>query len=70
MAELICERLYRFEKKNKYYAALTQLIREKSFLFVLVLRFSAIPGHVTTALSSSAGANFWSYCAAAILTLP
>lgn len=60
----------RFKEKNRYYAALTQLIREKSFLFVLVLRFSAIPGHITTAISASAGANFLSYCAAAILTLP
>lgn len=56
--------------KNKYYATLVQLIREKSFYFVLVLRFSAIPGHITTAISASAGANLFSYCAAAILTLP
>lgn len=49
---------------------MTQLIREKSFTFVLVLRFSAVPGHITTAVSASAGANIWSYCAAAILTLP
>ncbi|KAJ9116372.1 hypothetical protein QFC22_004813 [Naganishia vaughanmartiniae] len=63
-------RAAKFESSNKYYAALTTLIREKSFLFVLVLRFSAIPGHITTALSASAGAHFFSYCMAAILTLP
>jgi hypothetical protein len=57
----------RFQAKNRYYRALTQLIREKSFLFVLVLRFSAVPGHITTALSASAGAHFFSYCMAAIL---
>jgi hypothetical protein len=39
-------------------------------MFVLVLRFSAVPGHITTAVSASAGANFWSYLAAAFLTLP
>ncbi|KAJ9099175.1 hypothetical protein QFC21_004055 [Naganishia friedmannii] len=63
-------RAAKFQSSNKYYAALTTLIREKSFLFVLVLRFSAIPGHITTALSASAGAHFFSYCMAAILTLP
>ncbi|KAK4688329.1 hypothetical protein P7C73_g1782, partial [Tremellales sp. Uapishka_1] len=63
-------RAAKFEKKNKLYGALTQLIREKSFMFILVLRFSAVPGHITTAVSASAGANFWSYLAAAFLTLP
>ncbi|GHJ90440.1 hypothetical protein NliqN6_6842 [Naganishia liquefaciens] len=63
-------RAAKFQAKNRYYRALTQLIREKSFLFVLVLRFSAVPGHITTALSASAGAHFFSYCMAAILTLP
>jgi len=37
---------------------------------VLILRFSAIPGHIVTAVSASAGANFVSYSAAAFLTLP
>ncbi|OXG15113.1 hypothetical protein C367_05778 [Cryptococcus neoformans Ze90-1] len=63
-------RAAKFEKKNRLYAALTQLIREKSFMFVLILRFSAVPGHITTAVSASAGANFWSYLLAAFLTLP
>lgn len=39
-------------------------------MFVLILRFSAIPGHIVTAVSASAGANYWSYLAAAFLTLP
>jgi uncharacterized membrane protein YdjX (TVP38/TMEM64 family) len=43
----------RFEKQNKLYWSLTQLIREKSFMFVLVLRFSAVPGHITTAVSDA-----------------
>ncbi|WRT64248.1 uncharacterized protein IL334_001179 [Kwoniella shivajii] len=63
-------RAQKFEKKNKLYASLTQLIREKSFMFTLILRFSAVPGHITTAVSASAGANFWMYLAAAFLTLP
>jgi uncharacterized membrane protein YdjX (TVP38/TMEM64 family) len=63
-------RARKFERRNKLYAALTQLIREKSFTFVLILRFSAIPGHIVTAVSASAGANVWSYLAAAFLTLP
>ncbi|TYJ56361.1 hypothetical protein B9479_002909 [Cryptococcus floricola] len=63
-------RASKFEKKNKLYSSLTQLIREKSFMFVLILRFSAVPGHITTAVSASAGANFWSYLLAAFLTLP
>ncbi|WVQ82691.1 hypothetical protein IAT38_004823 [Cryptococcus sp. DSM 104549] len=67
----LCQgRAAKFERKNKLYASLTQLIREKSFMFVLILRFSAVPGHITTAVSASAGANFWSYLAAAFLTLP
>ncbi|OCF41811.1 hypothetical protein I317_04417 [Kwoniella heveanensis CBS 569] len=63
-------RAAKFEKKNKLYASLTQLIREKSFMFTLVLRFSAVPGHIVTAVSASAGADFWMYLAAAFLTLP
>lgn len=42
----------------------------QTFMFVLILRFSAIPGHIVTAVSASAGANYWSYLAAAFLTLP
>ena len=49
-------RAAKLEKSNQLYASLTQLIREKSFMFVLVLRFSAVPGHITTAVSASAGA--------------
>lgn len=67
MHELTCSRI---EKRNKLYASLTQLIREKSFTFVLILRFSAVPGHIVTAVSASAGANLLSYSAAAFLTLP
>ncbi|GMK58367.1 hypothetical protein CspeluHIS016_0503990 [Cutaneotrichosporon spelunceum] len=63
-------RARKFERRNKLYGALTQLIREKSFTFVLILRFSAVPGHIVTAVSASAGANVWSYLAAAFLTLP
>lgn len=63
-------RAAKFEKKNKLYSSLTQLIREKTFMFVLILRFSAVPGHITTAVSASANANFWSYLLAAFLTLP
>ena len=43
----------RFEKKNRLYWSLTQLIREKSFTFVLILRFSAVPGHIVTAVSAA-----------------
>ena len=75
----------RFEAINPIYASLTQLIREKvrnrqyfhllpltsqSFMFVLILRFSAVPGHITTAVSASAGASFPLYLLAAFLTLP
>lgn len=63
-------RAAKFEKSNKLYSSLTTLIREKTFMFVLILRFSAVPGHITTAVSASANANFWLYLLAAALTLP
>lgn len=63
-------RAAKFEKKNSLYSSLTQLIRERTFMFVLILRFSAIPGHIVTAVSASAGANYWLYLVAAFLTLP
>jgi hypothetical protein len=37
---------------------------------VLVIRFSAIPSHFSTAVFSTCGVNFWSFAFATFITLP
>ncbi|KAF8601592.1 snare associated Golgi protein, partial [Ceratobasidium sp. AG-I] len=52
------------------WAALARVIREGGFWAALVVRFSAIPTHMATALFSVCGIRFWTFLATLVLSLP
>ncbi|EIN03919.1 hypothetical protein PUNSTDRAFT_108731 [Punctularia strigosozonata HHB-11173 SS5] len=64
------ERAGKLEKKEIFYGCLARVVREGGFKIALISRYSAIPGHLTTALYSTCGLGFWIFLAAAVLSLP
>ncbi|KAL2163849.1 hypothetical protein VTH06DRAFT_5908 [Thermothelomyces fergusii] len=60
----------KLERTNLNYGALARLTRDGGFWIVLIIRFSAIPSHFSTAVFSTCGVNFWSYAFATFVTLP
>ncbi|EMD33346.1 hypothetical protein CERSUDRAFT_117965 [Gelatoporia subvermispora B] len=79
LGELICFLVFRYactirgrklEQKSIQYACLAKVVRQGGFLMVLIMRYSAIPSHFTTAIFSACGIPLWSFCLAAILSLP
>jgi len=46
------------------------MMRDGGVYIVTMVRFSAIPGHVVTAMQSTIGIPFWVYLVAIIITLP
>ncbi|KAG1744957.1 uncharacterized protein EDB91DRAFT_169072 [Suillus paluster] len=60
----------KLQNNNIMYAALCRVVRERGFKVVLVARYSAIPGHLTTAIFSVCGMNILVFMLAAVLSLP
>ncbi|WFC96198.1 hypothetical protein MBRA1_002854 [Malassezia brasiliensis] len=60
----------KMERKNMTYACLAEIIRTGGFVAALLTRFSAIPGHLTTAVFSMVGMRFWVFFLSALLSLP
>ncbi|KAI0951488.1 hypothetical protein AcW1_008522 [Taiwanofungus camphoratus] len=60
----------KLERSEISYACLARVVREGGFKVALIARFSAIPGHFTTAVFSTCGMGVWTFCAAAFLSLP
>src|SRR5436190_1909474 len=58
------------ERSNLNYGALARLTREGGFWIVLVIRFSVIPSHFSTAVFSTCDVKFWHFAVATFLTLP
>lgn len=63
-------RAQKMERINLNYAALARLTREGGFWIVLVIRFSIIPSHFSTAVFSTCDVHFWFFAIATFLTLP
>nr|VWP00670.1 SGE1 protein [Ganoderma boninense] len=63
-------RAKRTEEKNLKYALLAQVVRDGGFKIPVIMRLSAIPGHLLTAIFSTLGMSLWVFLAAAILGLP
>ncbi|CAE6399279.1 unnamed protein product [Rhizoctonia solani] len=57
-------------KGSPQWAALARVIREGGFWVALVIRYSAIPTHVGTALFAACGMNFWVFLLTLGLSLP
>lgn len=60
----------KLERTNINYGALARMTRDGGFWIVLVIRFSVIPSHFSTAVFSTCDVNFWYFCIATFLTLP
>ncbi|KAI0346223.1 hypothetical protein BDW22DRAFT_1323747, partial [Trametopsis cervina] len=60
----------KLEKTKLQYACLAKVVREGGFKIALIARFSAIPGHFTTAVFSTCGMSIWTFSLAAVLSLP
>ncbi|KAL5526992.1 hypothetical protein ACEPAF_8721 [Sanghuangporus sanghuang] len=60
----------KLEKKDLQYACLARTVREGGFKVALVARYSAIPGHFTTAVFSTCGMGVLVFALAALLSLP
>ncbi|KAJ1302057.1 hypothetical protein OPQ81_000891 [Rhizoctonia solani] len=57
-------------KGSPQWAALARVIREGGFWVALVIRYSAIPTHIGTALFAACGMNFWVFLLTLTLSLP
>ncbi|TVY84639.1 Golgi apparatus membrane protein TVP38 [Lachnellula suecica] len=60
----------KLERTNLNYGALARLTRDGGFLVVLIIRFSIIPSHFSTAVFSTANVKFWHFAVATFFTLP
>ncbi|KAE9364029.1 hypothetical protein N431DRAFT_390268 [Stipitochalara longipes BDJ] len=60
----------KLERTNLNYGALARLTRDGGFLVVLIIRFSIIPSHFSTAVFSTCNVKFWHFAVATFLTLP
>ncbi|KAH9846287.1 hypothetical protein C2E23DRAFT_744432, partial [Lenzites betulinus] len=60
----------KFEDKKLSYALLAEVVRQGGLLMAVVIRYSAIPGHFSTAVFASCGMNVFTFLAAAFLSLP
>ncbi|CDO74539.1 hypothetical protein BN946_scf184641.g5 [Trametes cinnabarina] len=60
----------KMEEKKVKYALLAEVIRQGGFKIACIIRYSAIPGHLTTAIFATCGMNVFLFLAAAFLSLP
>jgi len=60
----------KLEQTSLRYACLATVVRKGGFKMVLIMRYSAIPSHFSTAVFSTCGISISVFCCAAILALP
>ncbi|KAK7460533.1 hypothetical protein VKT23_009254 [Stygiomarasmius scandens] len=60
----------KMEKNKISYACLARVVRDGGFWIALIARYSAIPGHFTTAVFSTCGMGIFVFSIAAILSMP
>lgn len=60
----------KLERTNLNYGALARFTRDGGFVVVLVIRFSIIPSHFSTAVFSTCNVKFWHFAIATFMTLP
>ncbi|KAJ7186820.1 hypothetical protein C8R46DRAFT_1058145 [Mycena filopes] len=63
-------RAKRWELSNVGYGALSHVIRTGGLLVPIVVRYSSIPAHFTTAIFATCGMPFWVFLVAAVASLP
>ncbi|KAF7329059.1 hypothetical protein MKEN_00166100 [Mycena kentingensis (nom. inval.)] len=60
----------KLEGRNANYALLAHTIRHGGLTVAIIARYSALPGHLTTAVFSAVGMPFWVFLVAAVVSLP
>ncbi|GAA6002969.1 hypothetical protein JCM10207_001924 [Rhodosporidiobolus poonsookiae] len=79
IGEVLCFYLFKYfltekaaavERKSIFYACIARLMRHGGLWIIIVVRFSAVPGHVVTAIQSTVGMSVWIYSIAVIVSLP
>ncbi|GAA5971024.1 hypothetical protein JCM11641_004114 [Rhodosporidiobolus odoratus] len=79
IGEILCFYLFKYlltskaasiEQESVFYACIARLMRSGGLWIIIVVRFSAIPGHVVTAIQSTVGMSVWIYAIAVIISLP
>ncbi|CDO74540.1 hypothetical protein BN946_scf184641.g6 [Trametes cinnabarina] len=60
----------KMEGKKLKYALLAEVIRQGGFKTAVVVRYSAIPGHLATAIFATCGMGVFTFLIAAVLSLP
>ncbi|OCH95483.1 hypothetical protein OBBRIDRAFT_720572 [Obba rivulosa] len=60
----------KMEKTNIKYACLAKVVRQGGFKVVLIMRYSAIPSHFSTAVFSTCGISLKTFLLAIVLSLP
>jgi len=63
-------RAAKIEAKSKMYADLANIMRDKGLWMITLVRFSALPGHITTAIQSTIGISVWVFGIAVAISLP
>ncbi|KAM5544919.1 hypothetical protein V8D89_001817 [Ganoderma adspersum] len=63
-------RAQKVEEKDLKYALLTEVIRDGGLKMAIMVRYSAIPGHITTAIFATCGMEVWVFLVAAFASLP
>ncbi|KAJ7475109.1 hypothetical protein B0H11DRAFT_1325299 [Mycena galericulata] len=58
------------EATNMNYATLARVVREGGLLIPIIMRYSALPAHFTTAVFATCGMKFWIFLVAAVVSLP
>ena len=58
------------EEASILYACVSRLMGQGGVIMVTIVRYSAIPGYVITAIQSTVGMSFWLYLIAVVLSIP
>ncbi|KAJ7484099.1 hypothetical protein B0H11DRAFT_2020155 [Mycena galericulata] len=60
----------KMELTNMRYGSLAHVVREGGLRIAIIIRYSTIPPHYTTAVFSTCGMAYWVFLTAAVLSLP
>ncbi|KAJ7911557.1 hypothetical protein B0H13DRAFT_2007136 [Mycena leptocephala] len=60
----------RLELSNMAYGTLAHIVREGGLPIAMIVRYSALPAHLTTAVFATCGMPFWVFLVAAVVSLP
>ncbi|KAH9925871.1 snare associated Golgi protein-domain-containing protein [Epithele typhae] len=64
------KRAQKQEEKNLKYALTAEVIREGGLLIAIIVRYSALPGHMATAMFATCGMSVWTFFLATFISLP